>query len=410
MAVTTYREALRDALAEEMRRDPRVFVIGEEVGRYGGAYAVTKGLFEEFGAERLVDTPISEAATVGLGVGAAVTGLRPVVELMYVDFIGLAGDQIANQMAKVRYMTGGQVKVPMVLRTQGGAGRSAGAQHSQSLEAWLVHVPGLRVVMPATPADAKGLLKTAIRSDDPVVFIEHKALYALKGEVPEGEHLVPFGAARVAREGEQVTIVAWSRMVHYALEAAAALAKEGISAEVLDLRTLNPLDEETVLRSVRRTRRAVVVSEAHRTAGFAAELAARIGEECFGELEGPVVRVAAKDVPVPATHLEKLSIPSPEEIADAARALAQRRQAVKNPVTVPQLTETMEEATITKWYVAVGGRVEKGKPLYQVETDKATMDVDSVDAGWLCEIQVAEGGTVKVGQQIALIADTQGEC
>ena len=203
MANMMYRDALRAALHEEMRRDPRVFVIGEEVGRYGGAYAVTKGLFEEFGAERLVDAPISEASTVGLGVGAAITGLRPVVELMYVDFVGLAMDQIANQMAKVRYMTGGQVTVPMVLRTQGGTGRSAGAQHSQSLEAWLAHVPGLRVVMPSTPADAKGLLKTAIRSDDPVVFIEHKALYALKGEVPEGEHLVPLGpgAPRRGRAG-----------------------------------------------------------------------------------------------------------------------------------------------------------------------------------------------------------------
>jgi len=326
MAVMMYRDALRAALAEEMRRDSRVFVIGEEVGRYGGAYAVTKGLIEEFGAERLVDAPISEASTVGLGVGAAVMGLRPVVELMYVDFIGLAGDQIANQMAKLRYMTGGQVKVPMVLRTQGGTGRSAGAQHSQSLEAWLVHVPGLRVVMPATPADAKGLLKSAIRSDDPVVFLEHKALYALKGEVPEGEHLVPLGRARLAREGGGVSLISYSRMVHFALEAAQLLEKEGIDAEVLDLRSLAPLDWEAVLASVRKTRRAAVVSEAHRTAGFAAELAARIGEEAFDLLEAPVARVTAKDVPVPATHLEKLSIPSVDEIAQAARNLVHRRK------------------------------------------------------------------------------------
>jgi pyruvate/2-oxoglutarate/acetoin dehydrogenase E1 component len=326
VAQMMYREALRTALAEEMRRDSRVFVIGEEVGRYGGAYAVTKGLLEEFGPERVVDTPISEASTVGLGVGAAVMGLRPVVELMYVDFIGLAGDQIANQMAKLRYMTGGQVRVPMVLRTQGGTGRSAGAQHSQSLESWLVHVPGLRVAMPATPADAKGLLKSAIRSDDPVVFIEHKALYALKGEVPEGEHLVPLGQARVVREGEALSIVTYSRMAHFALEAAEALGGEGLQAEVIDLRTLNPLDMGTVLASVRKTHRALVVSEAHRTAGFSAELAARITEECFEDLEAPVVRVAAKDVPVPATHLEKLSIPSPEEIASEARALVSRRK------------------------------------------------------------------------------------
>jgi acetoin:2,6-dichlorophenolindophenol oxidoreductase subunit beta len=326
MATMMYRDALRAALQEEMKRDPRVFVIGEEVGRYGGAYAVTRGLYDEFGADRLVDAPISEASTVGLGVGAAITGLRPVVELMYVDFVALAADQIANQMAKVRYMTGGQVTVPMVLRTQGGTGRSAGAQHSQSLEAWLAHLPGLRVVMPATPADAKGLLKTAIRSDDPVVFIEHKALYALKGEVPDGEHLVAFGQAATVRPGKHLTVVTYSRMVHYALEAAQKLAAEGIEAEVIDLRTLNPLDMDTVLASVRRTRRALVLNEAHRTAGFCSELAARITEELFDVLEAPVARVAAKDVPVPATLLEKLSIPGPDDVAAEARALVQRRR------------------------------------------------------------------------------------
>ena len=326
MAQMMYRDALRDALHEEMARDPRVFVIGEEVGRYGGAYAVTRGLFEEFGAERLVDAPISEASTVGLGVGAAITGLRPVVELMYVDFVGLAMDQIANQMAKVRYMTGGQVTVPMVLRTQGGTGRSAGAQHSQSLETWLAHVPGLRVVMPATPADAKGLLKTAVCSDDPVVFVEHKALYAMKGDVPDGEHLVPFGAAHTVRPGRDLTIVTYSRMVHVAIEASQKLVGEGIDAEVIDLRTLNPLDMDTVLESVRRTRRALVLNEAHRTAGFCSELAARITEELFDALEAPVARVAAKDVPVPATLLEKLSVPGPEEVCAEARTLVQRRR------------------------------------------------------------------------------------
>ena len=327
MAQMMFRDALRAALALEMKRDPKVFVIGEEVGRYGGAYAVTKGLYDEFGAERLVDTPISEASVVGLGVGAALTGLRPVVELMYVDFVGLAMDQISNQMAKWRYMSGGKVKVPMVLRTQGGTGRSAGAQHSQSLETWLAHMPGLRVVMPSNPADAKGLLATAIRSDDPVVFIEHKALYAMKGDVPDGEHLVPFGKANVVRQGDGVTIVSYSRMVHVASEAAVTLAKEGIEAEVIDLRTLNPLDMETVLASVRKTHRAIVVNEAHRTAGFCSELAARITEEAFEILVAPVVRIAAKDTPVPATLLEKLSIPNAEEIVAAARTLAGRRKA-----------------------------------------------------------------------------------
>lgn len=321
MAVIAYRDALREALREEMLRDERVFVIGEEVGRYGGAYAVTKGLSDEFGERRIVDTPISEASIVGLGVGAAVTGLRPVVELMYVDFIGLAMDQIANQMAKLRYMTGGQVSVPMVLRTQGGTGRSAGAQHSQSLEALLAHIPGLRLAMPATPADAKGLLKSAIRSDDPVVFIEHKALYGIKGEVPEGERLIPLGSARLVREGADLTIVAYSRMVLFAHEAAQRLEEEGIAAEVIDLRTLNPLDMESVRASVGKTGRALVVSEAHRTCGFAAELSARITEACFDRLSGPVVRVTAKDVPVPASSLERLSIPDAEEIFREARAL-----------------------------------------------------------------------------------------
>lgn len=322
MAEMQYREALRAAIREEMERDDRVFCVGEEVGSYGGAYAVTRGLIKQFGAERMVDTPISEAATVGLGIGAAVTGLRPVVELMYVDFFALAMDQIATQMPKLRYMTGGQISVPMVLRTQGGTGRSAGSQHSQSLESWCVHIPGMHVVMPAMNADAKGLLKSAIRNPDPVVFIEHKALYAKKGEVPEDEeYLVPLGKARVHREGADVTIVTYSRMVFYAEEAAEKLAAEGIEAEVIDLRTLSPLDVETVAASVKKTGRAVAVSEAHNTAGMAAEIAARITEVAFADLTSPVLRIAAKDVPVPATHLEKVSIPSPEEIFEKTRNL-----------------------------------------------------------------------------------------
>lgn len=322
MAIMAFRDALRAALNEEMARDERVFVVGEDVGRYGGAYAVTKGLIDKFGENRLVDTPISEASIVGLGIGAAIVGLRPVVELMYVDFVGLAMDQIMNQMAKLRYMTGGQIKIPMVLRTQGGTGRSAGAQHSQSLESILVHIPGMRVVMPSNPADAKGLLKTAIRSDDPVVFIEHKALYAVKGEVPEGEYLVPFGKAAVPREGDDLTIVTYSRMTSICLEAAEKLAAEkGISAEVIDLRTLNPLDVDTIVKSVCKTKRAIVVTEAHKTAGFSAELSARISENCFAELESPVVRIAAKDVPVPASHLENLSIPNVDEIIRSAVTL-----------------------------------------------------------------------------------------
>jgi pyruvate/2-oxoglutarate/acetoin dehydrogenase E1 component len=321
MKEMSYRDALREALFEEMQRDERVFIIGEEVGRYGGAYGVTRGLFQEFGARRVVDSPISEAGIVGLGVGAAITGLRPVVELMYVDFVGLAMDQIANQMAKFRYMTGGQLTIPMVLRTQGGTGRSAGAQHSQSLESWLVHVPGLRVVMPATPGDAKGLLKTAVRCNDPVVFIEHKALYSAKGEVPEEEYTIPLGKAALLREGRDATILCYSGMVSLALEAAAALSAEGIEAEVVDLRSLSPLDTETILASAVKTGRVAVVSEAHRTLGMGAELSALITERCFDQLKAPVLRIAGSDTPVPASILEKISIPTEEGVVQGIRKL-----------------------------------------------------------------------------------------
>jgi pyruvate/2-oxoglutarate/acetoin dehydrogenase E1 component len=321
MKEMSYRDALREALFEEMQGDEKVFIIGEEVGRYGGAYGVTRGLFQEFGARRVVDSPISEAGIVGLGVGAAITGLRPVVELMYVDFVGLAMDQIANQMAKFRYMTGGQLTIPMVLRTQGGTGRSAGAQHSQSLESWLVHVPGLRVVMPATPGDAKGLLKTAVRCDDPVVFIEHKALYSAKGEVPEEEYTIPLGKAAVLREGRDATILCYSGMVSLTLKAAAELSSGGIEAEVVDLRSLSPLDTETILLSAVKTGRVAVVSEAHRTLGMGAELSALITERCFEQLKAPVLRIAGSDTPVPASILEKISIPTEEGVVQGIRKL-----------------------------------------------------------------------------------------
>jgi len=321
MKEMSYRDALREALLEEMRRDERVFIIGEEVGRYGGAYGVTRGLFQEFGARRVVDSPISEAGIVGLGVGAAITGLRPIVELMYVDFVGLAMDQIANQMAKFRYMTGGQLTIPMVLRTQGGTGRSAGAQHSQSLESWLVHVPGLKVVMPATPRDAKGLLKTAVRCNDPVVFIEHKALYSSKGEVPEEEYTIPLGKAAVLRQGRDATLLCYSGMVSLTLKAAAALSSEGIEAEVVDLRSLSPLDTETILSSAVKTGRVAVVSEAHRTLGMGAELSALITERCFEQLKAPVLRIAGSDTPVPASILEKISIPTEEGVVQGIRNL-----------------------------------------------------------------------------------------
>ncbi len=317
MAVITYRDALRQALQDAMRADDTIVVIGEEVGVYGGAYGVTKDLILEFGPERLIDTPISEPSIVGAAVGAAMTGTRPVAELMYVDFLGLVMDQLANQAAKIRYMFGGQIGVPMVLRTQGGTGRSAGAQHSQSLEGWIMHTPGLRLAMPATASDAYHLLRHSLTLPDPVVLIEHKALYTRKEEADLERPVAPWGKAAIRRQGDDVTIVTYSRMVHYALDAADALARDGISAEIIDLRTLNPLDMETVAGSVERTGRAVVVSEGYLTGGVAAELAARIGEECFDYLEDPVLRIAGEDIPIPVSPtLECLSIPTSALVAD----------------------------------------------------------------------------------------------
>ena len=318
----TYRDALRKALQDAMREDETVMVIGEEVGAYGGAYGVTKDLITEFGKERLVDTPISEPAIVGVAVGAAMTGLRPVAELMYIDFLGLVMDQLANQAAKIRYMFGGQIGVPMVLRTQGGTGRSAGAQHSQSLEGWIMHTPGLRLAMPATAADAYHLLRHSLTLPDPVVFIEHKALYTRKEQADLETPAASWGRALVRRAGEHLTIVTYSRMVHVALEAAGTLAADGVEAEVIDLRTLNPLDMETVVASVTRTGRAMVVSEGPLTGGVAAELAARISEECFDYLEDPVVRIAGEDIPIPVSPgLESASIPTAALIADTVRRM-----------------------------------------------------------------------------------------
>lgn len=306
----TYRDALRQALIDSMRENPDVIIMGEEVGRYGGAYAVTKDLIKEFGAERVIDTPISEPAIVGAAVGAAMAGLRPVAELMYVDFIGMTMDQLGNQAAKIRYMFGGQIGVPMVLRTQGGTGRSAGAQHSQSLEAYVLHTPGLRLAMPATVADAYHLLRQALTKPDPVVFIEHKALYTMKEMVDLEAEPLAWGQSALRREGKDLVIVTYSRQVHYALEAAKRLSAQGIEAAVIDLRTLNPLDFAPIQTAVEASGRAMVVSEGVMTAGVAAELAARISEECFDYLEDPVVRVAGEDIPISvSTSLETGSVP-----------------------------------------------------------------------------------------------------
>lgn len=321
MRKITYREALREALREEMRRDPTVFLLGEDIGRYwGGAFKVTEGLAEEFGDERVRDTPISESAIIGAAVGAAITGMRPVAEIMFGDLTALAVDQIANQAAKIRYMFGGQAKVPLVIRTPFGAGVNIAAHHSQSLEAWYMHVPGLYVAVPSTPYDAKGLLKTAIRNDNPVFFCEHKLLYPIEGEVPEEEYTVPLGAADVKREGEDVTVVATLYMVHKALEAAEKLETEGISVEVVDPRTLTPLDKQTIIKSVKKTGRLVVVSEDCKTAGVSAEIAAVVAEEAIDYLDAPIKRVAEPDTPIPfSPPLEQYVIPNEKSIIKAVR-------------------------------------------------------------------------------------------
>jgi pyruvate/2-oxoglutarate/acetoin dehydrogenase E1 component len=317
-----YNEALGDALRLEMERDERVIVIGEDIAEHGGAFQVTAGLLDKFGPTRIRQTPISEIGIVGAAVGAALTGLRPIVELMYVDFAGLAMDQIVNQAAQNRFMFGGQARVPMVLRTQGGSGRGNAAQHSKSLEAWFAHIAGLKLVMPSTPADAKGLLTSAIRDHNPVIFLEHKLLYRTKGPVPEGEHLVPLGKADIKRAGTDLTIVTWSREVLFSLDAATRLADDGIAAEVIDVRTLVPLDRETILGSVRKTHRLLVVHEAIKRGGYGAEIAAMVAEEAFDELDAPPRRLAGLETPIPyAQHLELSVVPQIDDIVRVAKEL-----------------------------------------------------------------------------------------
>ena len=316
----SYREALNQAMREEMQRDNRVFLIGEEVGYYQGAFKVSKGFVEEFGAERVRDTPITEAGFTGLAIGAAMAGLRPIVELMTFNFGILALDQIVNNAAKIRYMSGGQISVPMVIRGPGSAAHQLGAQHSQSLEAWFCHVPGLKVIAPATPHDAKGLLKAAIRDDNPVIFIEAQLLYGTKGEVQEGDYTIPIGKADMKRQGTDVTIAAYSKMLLLALEAAADLEQEGIEAEVIDLRTLKPLDVETLVQSVKKTGRLVIVEEGWRFAGLGAQIADSVYTTAFDALDGPIVRVTGEDVPVPYSRpLEDLAIPDRARIIQAVK-------------------------------------------------------------------------------------------
>jgi len=323
MRELSYSEAIREAMCEEMRRDPNVFLIGEDVGLFGGVWGVSHDMLQEFGETRVRDTAISEIAIIGSALGAAMSGMRPIAEIMFGDFLMCAGDQIVNQVAKARFMSGGKANIPLTIRITSGAPGSSGAQHSQSAESWFMNIPGLKIVVPATPADAKGLLKTALRGEDPVLFFEHKMLYGTKGPVPEDpEYMVPFGEAAIAREGKDVTIIAISMMLHKALEAAEILKKEGIDAEVIDPRTLVPLDKNTLIQSVKKTSRVVIVHEAHKHSGPGAEIAAMLAEEAIEYLDGPIVRVAAKNVPLPYNpELENYVLPGIGDILGAVRSL-----------------------------------------------------------------------------------------
>ncbi|HEY3783598.1 MAG TPA: alpha-ketoacid dehydrogenase subunit beta [Fimbriimonadaceae bacterium] len=323
-AVASYRDTVRQTLIEEMDRDQDVFLIGEDIGRYQGTFKVTAGLFDKYGAKRVVDTPITEPGIVGIATGAAMTGLRPVVEMMTMSFSILALDQIINHAAKVHYMTGGQSTVPMVIRGPSGAANQLSAQHSHSMEGWFAHCPGLKVVAPSTPACAKGLLKTAIRDNNPVIFTENPGLYGVKGEVPDDlDFTIPFGKARIAREGKDLSLVAYSRMVHVCLAAAEELAKDGIDVEVVDVRSLLPMDTETIYGSVAKTHRAVVVYEDWKSGGFGAEIAARIGEDCFDDLDAPVGRVGGLNVPMPYTRILELEcIPNEKDVIAAVRKIS----------------------------------------------------------------------------------------
>ena len=322
MREISFSEATLEAMSEEMERDSSVFVLGEDIARQGGIFGQFKGLPQKFGTDRVLDTPISETAIVGAAVGAALAGMRPVADMHFADFIGVCMDEVFNQMAKVRYMFGGQCKVPMVLRAPDGIIRSAAAQHSQSVEAWFMHIPGLKVVIPSNPADAKGLLKAAIRSDDPVLYFEHKVLFPMKGPVPDGDHIVPIGKANVSRKGKDVTIVSYSLMMNRALEAAEKLAAEGIEAEVIDLRTISPIDKDTIFESLRKTKRLVIVHEAVKQGGVGAEISALVAEEMIDWLDAPIRRIGAPFVPVPfSPPLEQLVKISADHIAKTVKEI-----------------------------------------------------------------------------------------
>ena len=403
MPELTYREAVRDALGKALREDDSVFIMGEDIAEMGGSMAVTQGLLEEFGPGRVRNTPISEMAIVGSGIGAAIQGMRPIVEIMYEDFLTISMEQLVNQAAKHRTMSGGQVKVPLTIRTQGGAGWSPGAQHAQQLEAWFVHVPGLKVVFASTPEDVRGLLWSAIYDDNPVVFFEHRTLYPIKGEVPDELEPIPLGKARIHREGTDVTVVATGRLVHESLQAAEEAEKDGISVEVVDPRTLLPLDEEAIVDSVRKTTRCVTAHEAVTRGGFGAELTAVIQHGAFDWLDAPIERVGAKFAPLAFA-------PGMEQWVGPARRRRPRRDppdggpgvAMATEVKLPRLGQGMESGTIVRWLKSEGEAIAKGEPLFELDTDKVTQEVEADSDGVLLKIVVADG-EVDVGTTVGII-------
>ncbi len=401
MARITMREAISQALWEEMERDKDVFIMGEEVGVWGGTYAVTKGFYDHFGGDRVRDTPIAEAVIIGSAIGAALTGLRPIAELMTINFAFSAMDHIVNQAAKLHYMFGGQFVLPLVIRAVGGGGRQLGATHSQTPDAIFAHFPGLKVVAPGTPEDAKGLMKSAIRSDDPILFIEHATLYQTRGEVQEGEYTTPIGKSKVHRPGEDVTIVTYSKMLEVSSKAAELLAQEGIEAEIIDLRTLRPLDMEPVLESFRKTNRAVIVEEGWRSYGVGSEVAARIYEGAFDYVDAPIQRVAQKETPLPYNRsLEQLALPQVEDVVRAVKEVI----VMPETVIMPKLGFDMAEGTLVRWVVQEGEKVEKGAVLAEIETDKATVEVESNFSGVVARHLVDTGAIVPINTPIAIIA------
>ena len=407
MPEITYREAVRDALADAMRSDDDVFIMGEDIAEMGGSMGVTQGLLDEFGPERVRNTPISEMAIVGAGIGAAMPGMRPVVEIMYEDFLTLSLEQIVNQAAKHRYMSGGQIKVPLTIRTQGGAGWSPGAQHAQQLEAWLVHIPGLKVVYPSTAEDVRGLLWSSIYDDNPVIFFEHRLLYPVKGDVPEEIEPIPLGKARTIREGTDVTVIAIGPLVHRSVEAAERAEEEGISVEVIDPRTLQPLDEAALVECVKKTNRVVVAHEAVTRMGFGAEVTAVLQYQAFDYLDAPIERVGAKFAPLAfAPVMEQFVVPDADDVLAAIRRTVGKLMA--NEVKLPRLGQGMEAGTINKWLKSEGDTVAKGEPLFEVDTDKVTQEVESDFAGVLLKI-VLPSGEVPVGQTIAWIGEAGEE-